>query len=71
MSSEQASAKAYQDSGNYQIVDIPTGGDEKLDLMLISGNLREYYVKPYPISPLGLSDHFGVIWKPSKNHRVT
>ena len=52
-----------------QIVDFPTRGKATLDLMLTSGNLRECYEKPYPLSPLGLSDHSCVIWKP-KHHRV-
>ena len=52
-----------------QIVDFPTRGKATLDLMLTSGNLRECYEKPYLLSPLGLSDHSCVIWKP-KHHRV-
>ena len=31
--------------------------------ILTSGNLRECYEKPYPLSPLGLSDHCA-FWKP-------
>ena len=52
-----------------QIVDFPTRGKATLDPMLTSGNLRECYEKPIPLSPLGLSDHSCVIWKP-ENHRV-
>ena len=52
-----------------QIVDFPTRGKVTLDLILTSGNLRECYETPYPLSPLGLSDHSCVIWKP-KNYRV-
>ena len=59
-----------------QIVDFPTRGKATLDLKLTSGNLRECYEKPIPLSlslslsPLGLSDHSCIIWKP-KNHRLT
>ena len=53
-----------------QIVDFLTREKATFDLMHTSGNLRDCYEKPIPLSPLGLSDHSCVIWKP-KNHRVT
>ncbi|XP_072050129.1 uncharacterized protein [Amphiura filiformis] len=47
-----------------QLVDFPTRGDATLDLMLTSSKLNEYYAKPRPISPIGLSDHVSILWNP-------
>ena len=41
----------------YQLVDFPTRGEATLDLMMTDGKLKDPYRKPFPISPIGHSDH--------------
>ncbi len=43
----------------HQIVDFPTWGSSKLDLILT--NLADFYDKPYSIPPFGLSDHLTIL----------
>ena len=37
-------------------------------MMITSGKLKDHYRKPFPIAPLGKSDHLCIIWK-SDMHR--
>ncbi len=48
----------------YQMVDFPTRGDATLDLMISSSKLKDHYLNPSPMSPIGYSDHVCVLWKP-------
>lgn len=49
-----------------QIVTFPTRGNATLDLILT--NILDHYQLPSPYSPIGLSDHACVLWKP--RHRI-
>ena len=51
----------------YQLVDFPTRKNATLDLMMTNEVLKKHYRKPFPISPLGYSDHSCIVWKPN-NH---
>ena len=46
-----------------QIVDFPTRGSSKLELILT--NLADFYDKPYGIPPFGLSDHLTILAFPN------
>lgn len=53
----------------YQIIEFNTRANAKLDLMLTNSTLRDFYADPRALSPIGLSDHVSVLWKP-KSERV-
>ena len=58
-----ADISSIHDSELVNVVGQPTRGNNTLDLIIC--NLRRFYQNTTILPPIGRSDHFTVVWKPS------